>query len=424
MLLTLTACGQSITSNEAPVNSDPVQIANPWRDITEAEAKAICPVSFAVPAGAEDPVWSVMDSAADPSGIPGALIQLSFKLYGNIFTAREQVTGDDEADLSGMYYDWTYQMDEILKNWADAVCHTYRWIGEDGYADLCLWHDNGSGISYSLSVTAEDLDGFDLTAVVESLAAENSKPENSRPDPDDFLGCYTNGSYDTVTIGKSGDAYTMEVSLYRLTTLDKGTVSFTEEGVIFDSVDAGGNPIKLSFYRDGSDRYVLRIDESTWEYLEPGTIFDNMVKTQDSDASSDFDPDFSFTTTDRRGIQYDETVFAGHKLTILNFWEPWCGPCVREMPELQRLYEKYSDKGLQIIGVYSTSDMEKDVDDVLSSAGVTFTILKYTEVFDMFQTGYVPTTVLINGEGRITGETYIGSRSYSEWEALITEYMS
>ena len=146
-----------------------VQLANPWREIAEAEAKELCPQSFVVPDGAENVQWRVLDSVADPSGMPGALVQLTFDLDGNSYTAREQLTGDPEADLSGMYYDWTHQMDDTLKNWSDTVCHSYRFIGEEGYADLCTWYDAESAASYSLSVTAKDLDGFDLLAIAEAL---------------------------------------------------------------------------------------------------------------------------------------------------------------------------------------------------------------------------------------------------------------
>ena len=40
-----------------------------------------------------------------------------------------------------------------------------------------------------------------------------------------------------------------------------------------------------------------------------------------------------------------------HKLTIIDFWASWCGPCRREFPKTKAIYEKYHDKGLGIIGV-------------------------------------------------------------------------
>lgn len=165
----LAACGQK----EAPKTQEPsgggAYIANPWRDITEAEAKEICPQSFRVPVGAQNAHWSVMETAASPSDAKIALVQLNFDLDGNSFTAREQVTGDKAVDQSGMYYQWTAQADGVLKNWNDVTCTNYRFVGQNEWADLCIWHDAAAGVSYSVGVTAEDLDGFDLQTVAEAL---------------------------------------------------------------------------------------------------------------------------------------------------------------------------------------------------------------------------------------------------------------
>ncbi len=169
LVMALTACGKSAAPAEAPQSSEPIGMPNPWRECTREEAAAFCPNLIAVPEGAENVRWSVMESAAGESGVPGALVQLSFDLNGLSFTAREQVTGDEETDISGMYYEWTYQADETLENWDGRACHSFRWIGESEYADLCTWYDTEIGISYSLGVRAADLDGFDLLAIVEAL---------------------------------------------------------------------------------------------------------------------------------------------------------------------------------------------------------------------------------------------------------------
>ena len=130
-----------------------------------------------------------------------------------------------------------------------------------------------------------------------------------------------------------------------------------------------------------------------------------------------------FSATDRDGKTWDESVFADHALTMINFWEPWCGPCVGEMPDLQKLQDAYADRGLLILGVYQTPDMEADVDKVLAYTGVSYPILHYTEAFDPFQSGYVPTTIFVDGEGRVIGEgdeaLHIGSKSFEDWAALI-----
>lgn len=156
LLLCLAACGEEQQEG----------MSNPWHDITEEEAAELCPASFVLPEGAENASWSVMTDGTDAS----PLVQLTFDLDGNSFTAREQATADAGADISGMYYDWTAQLDDTLQNWGGLACQSYRHVGDDGYVDLCAWYDEASGVSYTLSVTAEDLDGFDLLAVAEALA--------------------------------------------------------------------------------------------------------------------------------------------------------------------------------------------------------------------------------------------------------------
>lgn len=130
-----------------------------------------------------------------------------------------------------------------------------------------------------------------------------------------------------------------------------------------------------------------------------------------------------FSTTDRDGGEVDETIFAGQKLVVLNFWEPWCPPCVAEMPELETLYRDYRDKGLLILGIYGTEGMEDEVDKVLARCETSYPILHYVKAFDGFQTGYVPTTVFLDGEGNVLADPFVGSRDYKGWEALVLEYL-
>ena len=142
------------------------------------------------------------------------------------------------------------------------------------------------------------------------------------------------------------------------------------------------------------------------------------------DPGTDFYPDFTFSTTDRDGNIWDETTFSQYELTMINFWEPWCGPCVSEIGDLERLYEDYRDKGFQIIGVYSEQTMESEVDGILRDNNVSYPILHYTSEFDRFQSGYVPTTVFVDRQGKVltmsdgTG-CIIGSNTYSDWAAII-----
>ena len=133
-----------------------------------------------------------------------------------------------------------------------------------------------------------------------------------------------------------------------------------------------------------------------------------------------FEPAFRFSTTALDGTSVDESVLAGHTLTMINFFEPWCPPCIAELPDLEKLYEAYAPEGFQILGVFST---EEGTAEVVSDAALSYPVLRYVPEFDQFQTGYVPTTIFVDGSGRIVGETKIGSNSYAGWEAIIKGLM-
>ncbi len=161
-----------------PVEEEPyTQLANPWAEITEEEANAACPALFKAPAGAADQTWMMCEDLADPSTGVGPMIQLSFVQYGMNFTARAQEGVNEDADISGLYTEWTVGPDAvILANWGDEPLSgkMYRAINDTGYIDLITWYDPSRGVKYSLSVAAADLDGFDIQAVAEQMHAEKN----------------------------------------------------------------------------------------------------------------------------------------------------------------------------------------------------------------------------------------------------------
>ncbi len=163
--------GEDMEFEWLPVEeSETIGMANPWRVISEEEARNFFAQPFKVPEGAENVEWSVMEAAdANP------LLQLSFDLDGQHYTARMQATDDAEADISGMNYAWADEMARSLQNWAEGklTAKCFRFVGGNEYdADLCTWFDAETGISYAVGVTAEDLDGFDLLAIAEQMCPQ------------------------------------------------------------------------------------------------------------------------------------------------------------------------------------------------------------------------------------------------------------
>ncbi len=164
--------------SEDKAGDENTQIANPWRDCTEEEAKAACPRLFKAPE--EDLVssWSIMDVKDSEEGVPGPVVELDFRMDGKDFTARAQYGAPENEDISGTYYDWDLTDDITLANWGEGnMKGKYSRHLEDGWTvDLITWYDIEIGIAYSLEVEAEDLDGFDLQAIAEQMYNPDNEP--------------------------------------------------------------------------------------------------------------------------------------------------------------------------------------------------------------------------------------------------------
>lgn len=61
---------------------------------------------------------------------------------------------------------------------------------------------------------------------------------------------------------------------------------------------------------------------------------------------------------DLAGKPVAASALAG-KVVIVDFWASWCAPCKQELPALEKLHQKYKDKGLVVIGVSVDSDHDK-----------------------------------------------------------------
>lgn len=133
----------------------------------------------------------------------------------------------------------------------------------------------------------------------------------------------------------------------------------------------------------------------------------------------------SFELVDADGGKVGLSDFADKKLIMINMFESWCGPCAAEMPELEKLYNDYKERGFVILGVYTGNSEESEVRELVGETGVTYPVLKDASgSLSAFDTGYVPTTVFLRPDGTVLGdEPTVGAKSYGEWEALVLGYL-
>ncbi|MEW6766204.1 MAG: TlpA disulfide reductase family protein [Pseudomonadota bacterium] len=81
-------------------------------------------------------------------------------------------------------------------------------------------------------------------------------------------------------------------------------------------------------------------------------------------------PEFSLERL--HGGNFDNTELRG-KTTLLNFWAPWCAPCVQELPELSRLHNAIKTQGGQVIGI--AIDRKDGVQTFIADHPVTYPLL-------------------------------------------------
>jgi cytochrome c biogenesis protein CcmG/thiol:disulfide interchange protein DsbE len=89
---------------------------------------------------------------------------------------------------------------------------------------------------------------------------------------------------------------------------------------------------------------------------------------------------------------------------LLNVWATWCGPCEKEMPDLQRLHERAGPRGLVIVGVSIDQPSEAEaVRQFARERGVTFALWHDPDdrVSSTFRLMGVPTTFLVASDGTL-----------------------
>ncbi len=138
-------------------------------------------------------------------------------------------------------------------------------------------------------------------------------------------------------------------------------------------------------------------------------------------------------TVDLAGNPVDESILAGHKLTVINVWATYYTPCTEEIAALGRLARELAPEGVQVIGIVSdvvgaTFEPNRRVlsaaRKILEEAGAEYVnLIPSKEIYIKIigQITAIPTTFFVDERGTLIGRGFPGVYSYEEWKAYIQE---
>ena len=110
--------------------------------------------------------------------------------------------------------------------------------------------------------------------------------------------------------------------------------------------------------------------------------------------------------TDPEGRAHSLSDYRG-RLVLLDFWGTWCVPCLKTMPGIQSLHEKFKDRGFVVLGVTLGGDEAGDPVAFMKRYGFTYRILlQGDEMSALYNVSVLPALYLVGDDGKIIHAEY------------------
>lgn len=208
-----------------------------------------------------------------------------------------------------------------------------------------------------------------------------------------------------------------------INSLRDGFVKLNDEFKDYNVKFAENNPkafisvlmIQNMLMQPGSDFEKL---EKTYNNLDksvkdtkPGKNVGEIISNRSSAEVGKQAPEFSAPNPEGKMVSLNESL---GKVTIIDFWASWCGPCRKENPNVVALYNEFHDKGLNIIGV----SLDKEGDSQKWQDAITADKLTWPQVSNLkywndpvakkYNVQSIPATFILDASGKIVAKDLRG----------------
>ena len=308
-----------------------------------------------------------------------------------------------DAPQIGLYY----KAPEALQNTKGQINLDFDFI-DDGVLDISVQY---------LAVSKADMDAYMTLYRAAVEATTNGKEIPTDPDHPAWLSGYERlPLYDFIIINDDRGEEELRELLSQIGLEEDAFCNFTEIG---SDADCRFFLTQYAGIMDSADELKPFLGEFFDEYealfKDPSAYLSGLkLSAPEWPNTKKVGEVFSFKTTDLDGNTVDSAeLFSKAKITVVNCWATWCGPCKAELPELGKMAKELEEQGCQLVGLCTDAmddDTVETAKQLLSDADADYLNLRCTEeIEEDISLMAWPTTYFVDSEGTLLAAPFEGA---------------
>ena len=174
-------------------------------------------------------------------------------------------------------------------------------------------------------------------------------------------------------------------------------------GGMISGLQSGKSPLMATYARKYIEMYGAK-------YPDAAAQLKKVVKASASMLPGAEAPDFTMNTPEDQPLSLKDLR---GKVLLIDFWASWCGPCRRENPNVVKAYNKYHEKGFDVLGVSLDKDKKRWLDAIEKDGLIWHHVSDLkgwaNAAAQLYGVRSIPHTVLLDKDGKIIARNLRGA---------------